>query len=96
MIRKITRSRSFEKDLELAEKRHFDLTLLEKVVVRLAKGETLEPKYHDHKLHGTFEGFRECHIKPNWLLIYKIVENRCILYLLDTGTHSDIFGKQRK
>ena len=91
MMRKITRSRSFLKDLELAEKRNFDLSLLESVVVKLAKGETLEPIYRDHKLHGTLEGFRECHIKPDWLLIYCIYDDELELFLFRTGTHSDLF-----
>ena len=89
-------SNRFKRSYDLAKKRGFDMEALNSVVKNLAEGNKLEPKYKDHALIGNYEGCRECHIKPNWLLIYKIVENRCILYLLDTGTHSDIFGKQRK
>ena len=58
---------------------------------RLANGETLDAKYKDHPLIGDYEDFRECHIKPDWLLIYRIDDEELELYLFRTGTHSDLF-----
>lgn len=57
----------------------------------LADGKTLPQRYQDHKLSGNFKGCRECHVLPDWLLIYEIVENELLLYLTRTGTHSDLF-----
>lgn len=57
----------------------------------LANGETLPPKYKDHELKGNYQGHRECHIEPDWLLIYKIENDILILTLTRTGTHSDLF-----
>lgn len=54
--------------------------------------ETLPRQYLDHALHGQLEGCRECHIEPDWLLVYEIIENELIVYAMDTGTHADIFG----
>ena len=71
---KIVASNKFKKDLIVASKRGFDLQLLNTVVQTLANGETLDPKYKDHSLTGNFRDFRECHIKPDWLLIYRIAK----------------------
>ena len=90
-MRKIVASNKFRKDLSLAVKRGFDMKLLRDVVNMLAKGKTLEPKYRDHPLIGEYEDFRECHIKPDWLLIYRIDDEELELYLFRTGTHSDLF-----
>lgn len=90
-MRKIVPSNKFRKDLELAAKRGFKIQLLTDVVNKLANGETLEPKYRDHSLIGNYEDFRECHIQPNWLLIYRIDDEELELYLFRTGTHSDLF-----
>ena len=57
----------------------------------LADGETLPAKYRDHTLTGNYSGFRECHITPDWLLIYEVRESELILVLSRTGTHSDLF-----
>ena len=81
----------FKKDLKLAKKRGYDLSLLISVVDTLAMGQPLAEKYKDHKLVGNYNGCRECHITPDWLLIYEISENELILYLTRTGTHSDLF-----
>jgi mRNA interferase YafQ len=81
----------FKKTRKLAQKRGFDLTLLEEPIRLLAKGEALPPIYRDHQLKGTFSAFRECHIKSDWLLIYRIIEDKLILSLHSTGTHSDLF-----
>ena len=83
-MRKIVASNKFKKDLSLAVKRGFDMKLLREVVNMLAKGETLEPKYRDHPLIGEYEDFRECHIKPGWLLIYRIDDEELELYLFRT------------
>lgn len=81
----------FKKDLKLAKKRNLDLSLLENVVDTLLRGEPLEPKFCDHNLTGNYTGFRECHIKPDWLLIYSVNDNKLILTASRTGTHSDLF-----
>jgi len=81
----------FKKTVKLARKRGLDLTLLDKAVTLLAKGEQLPPKYRDHQLQGKLSAFRECHIKGDWLLVYRIIEDKLILSLHSTGTHSDIF-----
>ena len=65
--------------------------LLEEVVTVLANGKTLDPQYHDHALSGNYRGFRECHIQPDWLLIYRTSENERMLLLVRTGTHADLF-----
>ena len=83
----------FKKDLKLAKKRGYDLSLLNKVVDTLAMGKPLAEKYKDHNLVGNFTGCRECHITPDWLLIYEILNSELILYLTRTGTHSDLFDK---
>lgn len=81
----------FSKDLKRIEKRGYNISLLTDVIKKLAKGEKLDEKYRDHTLKGVYEGCRECHITPDWLLIYEIVDNELILYLTRTGTHSDLF-----
>ncbi len=83
----------FKKDYKLALKRNLDITLLEDVIAALSMGEPLPEKNKDHNLSGTWAGHRECHILPNWLLIYRIEDNILVLTLSRTGTHSDLFGK---
>ena len=90
-MRKIVASNKFKKDLSLAAKRGFNLKLLNDVVTTLANGEKLDQKYNDHPLIGNYEDFRECHIKPDWLLIYRIDDEELELYLFRTGTHSDLY-----
>ena len=82
---------AFRKDYKLILRRGYNTALLEEVVDILASGEPLPDKYRDHELTGNFAGCRECHIKPDWLLIYQIREEELILYLTRTGTHSDLF-----
>lgn len=84
-------SASFKKDYKKIVKRGYDISLLDNTVNLLLTGEPLPPKYKDHALSGNWQGYRECHITPDWLLIYEIIENRLILSLTDTGTHSDLF-----
>ena len=84
-------SNQFKKDLKLAAKRGYNIDLLSDVIKKLANGETLSPKHRDHQLSGNFGIYRECHITPDWLLIYQINDNELILHLTRTGTHSDLF-----
>ena len=82
----------FKKDYKLAQKRGLDITRLEKVVEMLANGLVLPEEYHDHLLIGNYNGCRECHIAPNWLLVYKQFDDVLVLELSRTGSHSDLFG----
>lgn len=91
MSLRIVLSNRFKKDLKLAKKRDLDLELLNSVVTQLARGNTLDTKNRDHDLGGNYARFRECHIKPDWLLIYRIDGNRLILFLNRTGSHADLF-----
>jgi mRNA interferase YafQ len=81
----------FKRDLKLLIKRSLPKVELDFVVELLAREETLPEQYCDHKLSGKYSGFRECHIRPDWLLIYKIEQQILTLVLTRTGTHSDLF-----
>ena len=81
----------FKKDLKIAQKRGYDLSLIGNVVDMLAAGSELPERYKDHSLSGNYKGCRECHITPDWLLIYEVSNGELILYLTRTGTHSDLF-----
>ena len=83
----------FKKDFKLAMKRSMKIELLEEVIAMLAMGEALPDKHKDHALTGNWVGHRECHILPDWLLIYRIEDEVLVLTLARTGTHSDLFGK---
>lgn len=83
----------FKKGLKLAKKRGLDIKLLDDIVEKILNGIPLEKKYKDHELKGQYKGFRECHIQPDWLLVYLIEDDVLILTLVDTGTHSDLFDK---
>ena len=87
----IVMSNKFRKDLRRENKRGRNLKKLDVVVEKLASREPLDLSNHDHNLSGELSGFRECHIEPNWLLVYRIEENDLILLLMRTGTHSDLF-----
>ena len=80
----------FQKDLKRAQRRGYDLNLIKAVIRTLAQGDTLDQKYKDHALTGEYVGCRECHITPDWLLIYEIIDEELVLYLTRTGTHSDL------
>ena len=82
---------AFKKSYKLMKKRGLDISLLDEVVDTLRQGKKLDDKYHDHALTGNYQGFRECHIKPDWLLIYLIENDILKLTLVDTGSHSDLF-----
>ncbi|MCQ2793529.1 MAG: type II toxin-antitoxin system YafQ family toxin [Bacilli bacterium] len=84
-------SNQFKKDLKLAQKRGLNIALLTEVVDKLASGEELPPKNRDHNLSGDYAGYRECHIQPDWLLVYKVEQTDVLLLLFRTGTHSDLF-----
>lgn len=81
----------FQKDLKRAQKRGYDIGLLTEVIRKLAAGEPLPAKNKDHPLSGDYAGCRECHITPDWLLIYETTDKELVLYLLRAGTHSDLF-----
>ena len=83
----------FKRDYKHAIKRHLEISLLEDVVEHLELGEPLPDKNRDHALTGDWIGHRECHIQPDWLLIYRIEDNVLVLTLTRTGTHSDLFNK---
>lgn len=88
---KIFPSSRFKKDLKIALKRGYDVSLLDNVVSALADGEQLDEQYYDHPLKGSYSGCHECHILPDWLLIYRLDGDELILYLTRTGSHSDLF-----
>ena len=83
----------FQKDLKLIQKRGYNTNKLSCVIKLLADGKELPPVYKDHQLKGNWGGCRECHIEPDWLLIYEYDNGSLILYLTRTGTHSDLFDK---
>ena len=83
----------FKKDLKLAKKQNRNLDRLFEVIERLAAGEELAEKYRDHELAGKYRGTRECHIEPDWLLVYEIHNEVLVLMLYRIGTHSELFKK---
>lgn len=89
-------SKRYLKDLKLARRRGLDESSLNEIIKKLMDGEPLPAKNRNHQLHGQYEGCWECHINPDWLLIYIKDEQIRIVSLHRTGTHSDLFGKNRK
>ena len=87
----VVSSNRFKKDLKLAIRRGYKMELLKAVVDRLAAQEPLDPKHRDHELSGDYAGFRECHVAPDWLLIYQVDQEKLLLLLIRNGTHSDLF-----
>ena len=81
-----------KKDIKRASKQGKNINLLFKVIDLLSEGKTLDPKYNDHKLSGKYEGKRECHIEPDFLLIYEINEKEIVLFLVRVGSHSALFS----
>ena len=81
----------FRHDYKLMKKRGCERELIETVLDKLLNGCPLEAAHRDHALTGNYAGFRECHIKPDWLLVYKIERDRLVLVAQRTGTHSDLF-----
>ena len=88
---RILRTTRFKKDYKRAKKRGYPVEKLREIVTKLANGEQLAPETSDHALTGNYIGKRECHITPDWLLIYEVDEEVLYLYLSRTGTHSDLF-----
>jgi len=89
MMRTIIYTNQFKKDFKLIQKQNKDLRKLKTVIAKLAAGEVLEEKFKDHALQGNYAGTRDCHINPDWLLIYAIVGNE--LRLVRTGSHAELF-----
>lgn len=81
----------FKKDFQRVLKRGLDPEKLHEVIMILSNERPLPDKYKDHSLEGNYKGYRECHIQPDWLLIYKIDKDRLVLVAARTGTHSDLF-----
>lgn len=81
----------FKRDYKKISKRGCDVKFLKQVLELLCHEQTLPPKYRDHELIGIYKGYRECHINPDWLLIYRIDSDILTLSLIRTGTHSDLF-----
>jgi len=88
-VRNPIRGTKFQRDVKLAQRRGKDMSKLRALILLLIEGNPLPPSYKDHPLNGDWEHFRDCHIEPDWLLIYKIDGND--LYLVRTGTHADLF-----
>lgn len=83
----------FKKDYKLAMKRGWKIELLDEIITKLSLGEALDESNRDHPLSGNWTGYRECHVLPDWLLIYRMEDDVLVLTLTRTGTHSDLFGK---
>ena len=82
---------AFKRDYKRIVKRGYDTRLLEEVIEMLAEQKPLPEKFRDHDLTGNYKGCRECHILPDWLLVYEVNNDELILYLIRTGSHSDLF-----
>ena len=93
MKRDIVWTTQFKKDYKLALKRNMDIELLDNIIRALSRGEILPEKNKDHSLSGDWVGHRECHIQPDWLLVYRIDDDVLVLTLSHTGTHSDLFNR---
>lgn len=81
----------FKKNYKSMIKRGKDISLLDDIIDKLMNGVKLDEKYHDHELTGTWKGHRECHIQPDWLLVYYVENDILVLTLVNTGSHSDLF-----
>ena len=92
MTYRIRATARFRKDYRLMRKRGLDMAQLDEVIAILASGDSMDDKYHDHALSGNYVGHRECHIAPDWLLVYYKEKDILVLALVRTGTHSDLFG----
>jgi mRNA interferase YafQ len=88
-VREIVRSTQFNRDVKLAKKRGKDMAKLRDLILLLAEGKPLSSSYKDHPLSGDWKHFRDSHIEPDWLLLYRVSGNE--LYLVRTGTHADLF-----
>ncbi len=84
---------AFKKDYKKAIKQGKDISILDSIIRKISNEETLDEKFKDHSLVGNYKGYRECHISPDWLLIYSIQKDVLILVLSRTGSHSELFKK---
>ena len=91
ILLELKQTTQFKKDLKRIKKRGLPISEIDAVIQSLRKREPLAPKYRDHELIGNYAGFRECHIQPDWLLIYAINGDNLILTASRTGSHSDLF-----
>ena len=93
MVYELIKTSRFKAGVKLARKRGLDISLLEDVIEKLRLDQPLEAKHRNHELTGNFKGVWECHVQPDWLLLYLKDNGVLVLTLVDTGTHSDIFKK---
>ena len=93
MVYELIKTSRFKAGVKLARKRGLDISLMEDVIEKLRLDQPLEAKHRNHELTGNFKGVWECHIQPDWLLLYLKDNGVLVLTLVDTGTHSDIFKK---
>lgn len=91
MNRSVIWTSQFKRDYKQAQKRGLNIALLDECITKIATNTVLSPSYRDHELTGRWAGFRECHILPDWLLVYRLEDDDLILVLARTGTHSDLF-----
>lgn len=93
MALKLAFTSQFKKDYKRLKKRGFNLDELQEVIERLRRQEPLDKRHQDHALTGNYAGFRECHIRPDWLLIYAVDKDILVLTAARTGSHADLFNK---
>ena len=93
MVYELLKTSRFKAGVKLARKRGLDISLLENVIEKLRLDQPLDAKHRNHELSGNFKGVWECHIQPDWLLLYLKYNGVLVLTLVDTGSHSDIFKK---
>jgi mRNA interferase YafQ len=93
-MKTIRRTSQFKRDVKRMQRQGRDLEKLKRVLEGLVKGEGLAPKYRDHILVGQYKGTRECHVEPDWLLIYELAESEIVL--IRTGSHSDLFRQHQR
>ena len=93
---KIIPSKRFEKDMKRCQKRGYNMQLIKDAILLLAETGTLPSEYKPHQLHGDRKGQWECHIQPDWLLVWEQHDRELILVMLNTGTHADLFSKKYK
>lgn len=93
MALRLVPTSQFKKDYKRAKKRGMDMSELQTVLDKLCAEEPLEERHRDHALSGNYIGFRECHVRPDWLLVYAIDQDKLILTASRTGTHSDLFNE---
>lgn len=94
MTKQVIWTKQFKKDYKLAMKRNLNIELLDDIIRKIANDIPLSETNRDHSLNGNWKGFRECHIQPDWLLIYQISDDLLVLSLTRTGTHSDLFNHE--